>query len=105
MFKAYNTETKLLMRLSNIECKRGELVKKDHIILQFTGLYDQQNDEIYEMDIMLRASEKYIVVWDDERNGWNLVKLTNEKIVEPFLRESASTVTRLWSYFESDDKK
>jgi hypothetical protein len=104
MFKAWNKETKLLMRLNSIDCKKGELFKKDHILLQFTGLYDQQDDEIYEMDIMLMASEKYIVVWDDERNGWNLAKLNNAKVVEPFLKTNSKKTTRLWSYFESEKK-
>lgn len=104
MFKAWNKETKLLMRLGNIECKKGELFKKDHIILQFTGLYDQQEDEIYEMDIMLIASEKYLVVWDTERNGWNLARLENLSSAEPFLKSTAGKGIRLWSYFEAENK-
>jgi len=46
MFKAWNKETRLLMRLNSIDCVKGELVKKDHILLQFTGLYDKQKEEI-----------------------------------------------------------
>lgn len=104
MFKAWNKETKLLMRLSNIDCKRGELIKKDHIILQFTGLYDKQQDEIYEMDVMLIGSEKYLVTWDDERNGWILARLSNPLAGEPFIKSVAEKATRLWSYFEAEKK-
>jgi hypothetical protein len=105
MFKAWNQETRLLMRLNSIDCKKGELFKKDHILLQFTGLYDKQNDEIYEMDIMLMGSEKYLVIWDDERNGWNLTKLNDRSAASPFLKENSEKMTRLWSYFESDRKQ
>ncbi len=104
LFKAWNKETKLLVRLGNIECKKGELFKKDHIILQFTGLYDKQEDEIYEMDIMLIGSEKYVVLWNDERNGWNLARLEKPSSAEPFLRSVAEKATRLWSYFEAENK-
>jgi hypothetical protein len=104
MFKAWNKETKLLMRLNSIDCKRGELFKKDHIILQFTGLYDKQEDEIYEMDVLLIGSEKFIVIWDTERNGWNLARLTDPSVTQPFLRENSAKATRLWSYFESERK-
>lgn len=101
MFKAWNTETKLLMRLNSIDCKRGELVKKDHILLQFTGLYDIQNDEIYEMDVLMINHEKFIVLWDDVRNGWNLARLTKQRDARPLLKENSEKATRLWSYFES----
>lgn len=104
MFKAWNKETKLLMRLNSIDCKKGELFKKDHVLLQFTGLYDRQQGEIYEMDVMLIGSEKFIVLWDAERNGWNLAQLTNPSAVKPFLKESSGKATRLWSYFESERK-
>ncbi len=100
VFKAWNKEAKLLMRLNSIDCRKGELFKKDHILLQFTGLYDRQEEEIFEMDIMLISGEKFVVLWDDERNGWKLCRLNNLAISQPFVKESSSKATRLWSYFE-----
>jgi hypothetical protein len=104
MFKAWNKETRLLMRLNSIDCKRGELFKKDHILLQFTGLYDKQHDELYEMDVVLVGSEKNIVMWDAERNGWKLARLNDPSVAEPLLRANAEKTSRLWSYFESENK-
>lgn len=103
MFKAWSRESRLLMRLNSIDCKKGELFKKDHVLLQFTGLYDKQADEIYEMDVMLMGSEKYLVVWDNDRNGWNLARLNNLSVTEPFLKTNSARATRLWSYFESEN--
>jgi hypothetical protein len=104
MFKAWNKEAKLLMRLNSIDCQRGELIKKDHILLQFTGLYDKQQEEIYEMDVMLIGSEKLLVLWDAERNGWTIVKLSTKTDSQPFVKEIAVKATRLWNFFESEKK-
>jgi hypothetical protein len=104
MFKAWNKEAKLLMRLNNIDCKRGELVKKDHIILQFTGQYDNQHEEIYEMDVLLIANQKFIVTWNEISNGWQIVKLKDKSGAQPFIKDIAIKGQRLWSYFESADK-
>lgn len=103
IFKAWDRESKLLMRLNSIDCKKGELFKKDHILLQFTGLYDMQEDEIFEMDVMLMGGEKFLVLWDTERNGWKLARLSNTTISEPLLKATSGKATRLWSYFEVDN--
>src|SRR5688572_2641452 len=105
VFKAWNKETRLLMRLNSIDCKKGELFKKDHVLLQFTGLHDMQNEEIFEMDIMLIKGEKFLVQWDVGRNGWSLAKLNDTKSTEPFLKETSGKGARLWSYFESELSK
>ena len=102
MFKAWNKESKLLMRLNSIDCKRGELIKKDHILLQFTGLHDKQNEEIYEMDVLLIGSDKFLVVWDIIRNGWQLVELGNPSQGQAFITSISAKATRLWNYFESE---
>jgi len=101
-FKAWNKEARLLMKLSSIDCLKGELFKRDHILLQFTGHYDKQTEEIYEMDIVLISSEKFVVTWDDESNGWFLSDLKTEIKIERFVKEIAEKSVRLCSYFESD---
>jgi hypothetical protein len=104
MFKAWNKETKLLMRLNSIDCKKGELVKADHVLLQFTGLHDKQKDEIYEMDVLLIGADKYVVYWNDDRNGWSLENVANESDKKEFVADVSSTATRLWNYFETEKK-
>jgi hypothetical protein len=99
-FKAWNKETKLLMRLNQIDCKKGWLVKKDHVLLQFTGHFDKSGTEIYEGDILLFGTDKWMVQWEEDRNGWALateegkssVALANKKLTES---------VKLCSYFES----
>jgi len=100
-FKAWDEDNKLLIRLNRIDCVRGELVMKNHILLQFTGLRDQQSEELYEMDIVLIGTEKHVVVWDVSQQGWYLVLLTNSSLRQPLLAGIAEKATRLWSYYES----
>ena len=45
-FEAWDQVHKLLMCLTSIDCDKGELIKKDHILIQFTGLHDKEGDEI-----------------------------------------------------------
>ena len=101
MFKAWNKESKLLMRLDNINCTRGELVKKDHIILQFTGIVDKQLEEIYEMDLVLIGSVKHVVLWSAERNGWTYVRVDKIGAPADLTSDAARSMMRLCSYFES----
>jgi len=100
LFKAWNQETGLLMRLNSIDCVKGELFRKNHILLQFTGLYDIRDEEIYEMDVVLIAGKKFVVAWDLVVNGWGLYEPdTGEK--QPFVKKASQQATRICSYFES----
>ena len=101
-FKAWNKQDRLLMKLSSIDCLKGELFKRDHILLQFTGHRDKQEEEIYEMDIVLISSEKFVVTWDEDSNGWFLMDLKKQEKVQRFIKEDALKTVRLCSYFESD---
>jgi len=99
-FKAWDTESRLLMRLNSIECTKGELFKKDHILLQFTGLLDKEGEEIYDRDVLLIHYSKYTVFWNDEKNGWYYSPLENPATQEPFLLAVAEKMKRFCSYFE-----
>lgn len=101
LFKAWNQETQLLMRLNSIDCVKGELFRKNHILLQFTGLYDEQEDEIYEMDLMLIDGRKYLVCWDTTLNGWGLSVLPDSGNRQPFLNDLSRRARRICNYFES----
>jgi len=99
-FKAWNQESRLLMKLSSIECVKGELYKKDHLLLQFTGHQDKHQEEIYEMDVVLLSSEKFVVTWDEDTNGWFLWDINRNSRVQQFAKEVAEKSVRLCSYFE-----
>ena len=98
-FKAWNKEARLLMRLNSIECNKGELLKKDHILLQFTGLYDKEGNEIYDHDVLLIYSDKYLVIWNEEKNGWYYTPVNSED-TQPFLAPVAEKMKRFCSVFE-----
>jgi YopX protein len=103
-FKAWNTDEKLLMRLDSIGCNRGELIKQGHILLQFTGMTDKHEEEIYDMDILLQSSHKFVVRWNDEKISWFFSPLENLNEHSQLTQEAASTMLRLCSYFEGDKK-
>lgn len=102
LFKAWNKETKLLMRLNSIDCVKGELQRKDHILLQFTGLYDKQKEEIYEMDMVLIAGKKFVVSWDAIENGWALTAFPEAGETKRLVKELSDGAVRICSYFESE---
>lgn len=99
-FKAWNLEDKILVRLSSIDCNRGELVKKNHVLLQFTGIYDKQGEEIYDMDIVLKGVDRYVVRWDVDLNGWFFSLVATPEGQISLTTQEASTLLRLCSYFE-----
>ncbi len=99
-FKAWDQEHKLLMRLNSIECSKGELIKKGHILLQFTGLLDKAGEEIYDMDVLFISLDKYIVFWNEVKNGWYHSPLSNQENQSPFLKKDAERMKRFGNYFE-----
>jgi len=99
-FKAWDSGARLLMRLNSIECNKGELFKKGHVLLQYTGLMDKEGEEIYDQDILLIYSEKYLVFWNEEKNGWYFRPLEKPTMIEPFLINTAEKMKRFCSYFE-----
>lgn len=99
-FKAWNRDSRLMMRLNTIDYANGELYKKDHILLQFTGLMDKQGDEVYDMDVLLIDKARYVVQWNPEKNYWHL-KSVEGGSEKPFDRAILTKAQRLCSYFET----
>ena len=99
-FKAWNTETHLLMRLNSIECNKGELFKTNHILLQFTGLVDQDGEEIYDMDVLLLGYDKFLVFWDADKNGWYYSPLLRRDLQEAFVAGVPEKMRRFCNHFE-----
>jgi hypothetical protein len=103
-FKAWDEEHRLLMRLNSIECNKGELIKKNHVLLQFTGLLDKDGEEIYEMDVLLASLEKRVVFWNETKNGWYYSPVLNPDTQVPLLLVEAGQMKRFCSYFELQSK-
>ncbi len=99
-FKAWDQESRLLMRLNSIDCNKGELMKKDHVLLQFTGLYDREGEEIYEMDVLMISLEKFVVFWNESNNGWYYTPIKDDLGQRPFQAMEAERMKRFCSYFE-----
>lgn len=103
-FKAWNASAGLMMRLNTIECVKGELIKKDHRLIQFTGLVDKNGEEFYELDVMMLSGVRYCILWDEHVNGWILKNLSDGS-EQPFHRAHTVEAVRLWNYLESTAKQ
>ena len=101
MFKAWNKESRLMMRLDNISCVRGELTKSGHIILQFTGLSDKAGEDLYEMDVVLMGPARFVIRWSEVENGWTYQDVEGAGPPAKLTREATKGMVRLCSYFES----
>jgi len=101
-FKAWNKDARLLLKLGTIECVQGELYKKNHILLQYTGLKDKHDEEIYEMDILLKSDQRFLVRWNDHQNGWCIQALAGQDPAIALHKEMAMELKRLCNYFESE---
>lgn len=101
-FRAWNTQTRLLMRLNNIDCVKGELVKRDHLLLQFTGRTDQAGEDLYEMDVVLVGLEKFVITWNDDLPGWYIESLSGHTPPAPLTHAVAVRTKRLCCYFETE---
>lgn len=65
-FKIWDKKQKLLLRTNVINLKQNN----DFILLQFTGMSDQQKTEIYEGDVVIYQHRNYTVEWEENRGGW-----------------------------------
>lgn len=102
-FRAWDSDSRLLVRLNRLECNKGVLAKKGFIFLQFTGMLDKNGEEVYEMDVLLFQSEKRLVFWSDVNNAWAISFGMDKNYAEPLRQEVVNRGTRLCSYFEIVD--
>lgn len=101
VFKAWNREEKLLKRLDTIDCVKGELRKEGHVLLQFTGMFDQAGEEIYDLDVLLYQGIKVLVVWNETLSGWSVRNMSDGQLLS-LRKQNLAVATRLCCYFESN---
>lgn len=103
--KAWNKELNLMTRIDKIDCKRGKLYKKGHILFLFTGTHDKNDIEIYDGDILLYHKNKYAVSWDDNQGHWVRTLVSGaDKIAIWLSQEDAKKSLRLCHSLESSNE-
>ena len=102
-FKAWDQENNLMVRLNQIECKKGLLIKQNHILLQFTGFLDQAETELYENDIVLKGQHKYMICWDPKEGSWYWQSMANNKEKISTKSFNLNEVVKLCNYYEATD--
>lgn len=100
-FKAWDKEAGLLMRLDSIAFEKGELFRKDHHILQFTGFVDRHQEELYEMDVVLVGNDRYVIHWNTDEGRWCYSGEQGIHGTMKLTRDVAGQMVRICSYFES----
>ena len=103
-FKAWDQENQLMVRLNQIDCKKGLLVKPDHILLQFTGFLDQAETELYENDVVLKGQYRYMICWNPGYGHWYWQNLSEASEKIPTKDFDTHEVVRLCNYYEMTDR-
>lgn len=101
ILKAWDQENRLLVRLDQVACVRGVLKRPHHILLLFTGLRDQQGEELYDRDVVLWDKDRWVIAWHAEASRWHLYQIKDGSPGTPLVAEVAARVIRLCSFFES----
>ena len=97
--KAWNRESRLMIRLSSVDVVKGVLQRQNHVFLLFTGCHDQLGEEIYEKDILLKERSRYCAWWDPAVNGWMMVPMEGGE-GRRLIPSESNGYTRLGSLFE-----
>ena len=93
-FNLWDKKQKLLLRTNTVSLKTHS--NDDFILLQFTGMIDQNKTEIYEDDIIIYQHRDYTVVWEMLRGGWSL-KDNNSTLIIPFDPQKAGFSLRMYN--------
>lgn len=86
-FRGWNTEDKVMVyNLNSLRIYNGKLIQDDYIVMQWTGLKDNGNIDVYEGDILINNFYKKIspVFFDQYDAGFDMFI---EKFTETNVKE------------------